>query len=242
MRISVALAFYNGKKYMDEQLNSIREQLGPEDEIIISVDGAEDGSDELLERFAMEDSRIQLIEGPHKGVVRNFENAISHCGGDIIFLADQDDIWVKDKVKKVLGAFARSDVMAILHNGRLVDAQGNDTGEKTLFELRGSRTGILKNLIKNSYVGCCMAFRKELLPVILPIPEEMYMHDYWIGTAAELCGGTGLLKEPLLLYRRHGENVTEMNHGTFGFMVKKRLGMLKCLCLLKRRVRENANQ
>ena len=49
-----------------------------------------------------------------------------------------------------------------------------------------------------------MAFRKELLPVILPIPEEMYMHDYWIGTAAELCGGTGLLKEPLLLYRRHG--------------------------------------
>lgn len=104
--------------------------------------------------------------------------------------------------------------------------------------MRGSRSGILKNLVKNSYVGCCLAFRKELIPVLLPIPEKMYMHDYWIGTAAELCGGVGLLREPLIGYRRHGGNVTELRHGSLLFMIKKRMNILWCLLLLKKRVKK----
>ena len=80
-----------------------------------------------------------------------------------------------------------------------------------------------------------MAFKKELLPLILPIPKRMYMHDYWIGTAAELTGKVALLKEPLICYRRHGNNVTEMHHGSPGFMLKKRLDILLCLLELRRR-------
>ncbi len=140
-------------------------------------------------------------------MVKNFENAIAHCDGDIIFLSDQDDIWKEGKVEKVIKAFRRSGADAILHNAEIVDEKGRMTDQKTMFEMRGSRSGILKNLVKNSYVGCCLAFRKELIPVLLPIPEKMYMHDYWIGTAAELCGGVGLLREPLIGYRRHGGNV-----------------------------------
>lgn len=238
MKISVAMAYYNGGEYIEEQLESILSQLSPEDEVIVSVDGASDGSDVFLAQWAKRDGRIRLLEGPGMGVVRNFENAITHCSGDIIFLSDQDDIWMENKVRKVLKAFRDPEIMAVLHNGALMDGQGNFTGGKTLFELRASRSGLIKNLLKNSYIGCCMAFRRELVQVILPIPEEMYMHDYWIGTAAELCGKVGLLRETLIGYRRHDSNVTEMSHGSVGFMVKKRIGMVKCLGVLKRRVKE----
>lgn len=238
MRISVAIAYYNGGEYIEEQLHSILSQLTSEDEVILSIDGASDGSKPLLEEWAQKDERIHLLQGPGKGVVRNFEEAIAHCGGDIIFLSDQDDVWREHKVKKVLKAFRDPAIMAVLHNGALIDGAGEELSGKTLFELRNSRSGILKNLIKNSYIGCCMAFRKELLPVILPIPEDMYMHDYWIGTAAEMCGKVGLLREPLIGYRRHDSNVTQMEHGSIGFMLKKRMGILKCLRLLKKRVKE----
>lgn len=238
MKVSVAMAYYNGGEYIQEQLTSILEQLGSGDEVIVSVDAASDGSGELLERWAQDDSRIHLLAGPAQGVVKNFENAIAHCDGDIIFLSDQDDIWKEGKVEKVIKAFRRSGADAILHNAEIVDEKGMMTDQKTMFEMRGSRSGILKNLVKNSYVGCCLAFRKELIPVLLPIPEKMYMHDYWIGTAAELCGGVGLLREPLIGYRRHGGNVTELRHGSLLFMIKKRMNILWCLLLLKKRVKK----
>ena len=235
--ISVALAYYNGKKYIKEQLDSILMQLEPEDEVIISVDGAEDGSRQLLEEWAAGDGRIRLTKGPGQGVIRNFEHALGLCRGDYIFLSDQDDIWEKNKVKKVLRAFSRSDAMAVLHNASQVDGHGKPNGQPDLFTIRKSNTGILKNFIKNSYVGCCMAFRRELLPLILPIPGYMYMHDYWIGTTAELTGGVALIKEPLIRYRRHGENVTMMHHGSPAAMLKKRWNIIRGLFVLRRRRR-----
>lgn len=238
MKISVALAYYNGGKYINEQLDSIMTQLGAEDEIIISVDGANDGSMDLLRELARADARIRLIDGPGQGVVKNFEHAIMACEGDIIFLSDQDDIWKKDKVKKVLKAFESHSVDVVLHNASMVDGDGVEIPGDTLFDLRNSRTGLMRNLLKNSYVGCCMAFRSTIKEVILPIPEEMYMHDYWIGTAGEMLGGTGLLKECLIDYRRHGDNVTDLTHGSLSFMVKKRLSIIKCLKILKTRIRD----
>lgn len=235
MKVSVAMAFYNGKKYIDEQLDSILPQLSPEDEVIISVDGAEDGSASLLKQRAKEDGRIRISAGPGQGVVRNFEHAISLCRGDVIFLCDQDDIWEKRKVKTVLHVLEKTGKTAALHNAALVDSDGIFTEDPDMFTLRKSSTGILKNFIRNSYVGCCMAFRKELVPLILPIPEKMYMHDYWIGTAAELTGGVALVKKPLIRYRRHDSNVTGLSHGSLSFMIKKRLSILICLVTLMKR-------
>lgn len=238
MKISVAMAYYNGGTYIEEQMESILSQLGNQDEVIVSVDGASDGSEPILLNMAKKDCRIQVIKGPGKGVVKNFENAIRHCTGDIIYLSDQDDIWKPDKVKKVNAVFDNLEVKAILHDAEIIDENGKATGAESLFALRKSKPGILKNLIKNSYVGCCMAFRKELIPVICPIPKEMYMHDYWIGTAAEYMGQVCFLKDKLIGYRRHSSNVTQMTHGSIGFMVKKRIDIIRCLGLLKKRVRE----
>lgn len=238
MKISVAMAYYNGGTYIEEQMDSILSQLGEKDEVIVSVDGASDGSKPLLLKMAEVDSRIHIVKGPSKGVVRNFENAIRHCNGDIIYLSDQDDIWKPDKVEKVNYAFSNPEVKAVLHDAEIVDENGVATGAASLFSIRGSRAGILKNLLKNSYVGCCMAFCKELIPIICPIPNEMYMHDYWIGTAAEYMGKVCFLDKPLIGYRRHSSNVTQMTHGSIRFMIKKRIDIIRCLGLLKKRVRK----
>lgn len=236
MRVSVALAYYNGGEYISEQLNSILSQLEEEDELIISIDQASDGSIGILESYRDADPRVKLKKGPGKGVVRNFASAIAACKGDIIFLCDQDDIWMPDKVEKTRQIFAeRETVVCVLHNASCVDENGEPTDDPDIFTLRKSATGAVKNFIKNCYMGCCMAFRSELKQLILPIPKQMYMHDYWIGMAAEKMGEVRLLPEVLLHYRRHGDNVTELHHGGFWFMLKKRINMLRCLELLNRR-------
>ena len=81
MKISVAMAYYNGGMYIEEQMDTILTQLGEQDEVIVSVDGASDGSKPLLLKMAEEDKRIHVIKGPGKGVVKNFENAIRHWDG-----------------------------------------------------------------------------------------------------------------------------------------------------------------
>ena len=101
-RISVAMVSYNGEKYIRQQLDSILTQLIPQDEIIISDDGSTDRTKEIIEEYQKRDSRIRLIEGPGRGVKKNVEHVLKQCRGEIIFLADQDDIWKPEKVKKVL--------------------------------------------------------------------------------------------------------------------------------------------
>ena len=94
MKISVALAAYKGEQYIAEQLNSILPQLGDDDEIIVSDDFPSGKTREAVD--GIRDKRIRYIEGQSKGVVSNFENALNACTGDVIFLCDQDDVWMPD--------------------------------------------------------------------------------------------------------------------------------------------------
>lgn len=223
--ISIAMAFYNGKKYIKDQIYSILENMQKKDELIISVDDDSDGSREILTELSQKDDRIHIIKGPGKGVVSNFQNAINHCRGDIIFLADQDDVWELGKTQQVLMAFEDPKVVAVVHNAQIVDESLVPSGETT-FQWRNSGAGFWKNMKKNSYIGCCMAFRRKIVPRILPIPENVWIHDQWIGLLSEQLGKVVFLEKPLLLYRRHGGNVTELTHGSMISMVKKRYHML----------------
>ena len=118
---SVAMAFYNGAKYIDEQIRSILDNMEETDELIISVDDASDGSEAILEDWARNDQRIRIIKGPGKGVVKNFENAFKHCRGEIIFLSDQDDVWKKNKMREIERVFEDPKVMAVVHDAQIVD-------------------------------------------------------------------------------------------------------------------------
>ena len=142
---SVAMAFYNGKKYIKEQVNSILDNLEINDELIISIDDDSDGSKEILEKLALEDPRIRLVKGPGKGVVKNFQNAIRECRGEIIFLADQDDVWKDHKVARIEKIFEDPKVTAVVHNAEIVDGALHPVGQTT-FQWRNSGTGFFKNI------------------------------------------------------------------------------------------------
>lgn len=211
--ISVALAAYKGEKYIYEQIKSILPQLGKDDEIIVSDDRPGGITEKIVRKMMEKDERIVYIEGRGKGVVANFTNAIRHCHGDKIFLCDQDDVWLPDKVKQVMKAFSEGADL-VLHNAYVTDRRLEVTNP-SFFEVRGSRKGIAHNIIKNSYMGCCMAFDRRMLKHIMPIPKHVPMHDQWIGLICEAYGKVTFIDQPLIYHRMHGKNVTGTSETSF---------------------------
>lgn len=224
--VSVVMAAYNGEKYIREQLLSVLKQLSENDEVIISDDNPYTGTYEAVKGFIESDGRIRYIKGPGKGVIKNFENAISAAEGDYIFLCDQDDVWLDGKVSAVCEELKKGAVV-VMHDAIVTDENLNPV-KQSFFEAMGSGTGIIKNIIKNTYIGCCMAFSKSLKPFILPFPDDLPMHDQWIGLAGEKAGRVALIKEPLIYYRRHSGAVTG-GRTSFSQKLKWRMSIIKAV-------------
>ena len=227
--ISVCMATYNGEQYIEEQLDSIISCLNREDELVISDDGSKDGTIQIIEKYKERFPNIKFLKGPQLGVIKNFENAITHAKGDIIFLSDQDDIWERNKVEVVRKAFLYNpNTKVILHNALIVNGKGETTG-LTFFDFRKSARGLLRNLYKNSYIGCCMAFLSPFREAFLPFPDNIEMHDWWIGLVAERESASLLIEDCLIRYRRHDKNVSAMAHHPIPKMIKNRIILTKAL-------------
>lgn len=235
--ISVCMATYNGERYLRQQLDSILACLSKEDELVVSDDGSTDATLDILYDYAKKSHiRLRIFDGPHRGVITNFNNALENAEGSIIFFSDQDDIWHPDKVEKVMETFLSSNCSVVVHNARLDGSNGEPLG-KTLYESRQSRPGFIKNFIKNSYVGCCMALRCSLLPVVLPLPENVEMHDWWIGLVSDIVSKSVFIEDPLIDYRRHSGNVSRMTHYSVPKMFQIRMTLI---CELVKREKELA--
>lgn len=223
--ISICMATYNGERFIREQLDSILKQISENDELIISDDGSTDNTIQIIEYYAKIYNNIKLVRGPQLGVVKNFEYALKRAKGDIIFLSDQDDIWADSKVKKTIETLKKADTILVLHDAYIVNQAGNVVFT-SFFNYRGSKTGYINNIIKNSYLGCCMAFRKQLLEVVLPFPEKIEMHDWWIGLLGERIGKVKFLNDKLLYYRRHDKNVSSFHHHPLNKMIINRVRLI----------------
>lgn len=209
MRISVCIATYNGEKYLKTQLDSILTQLSSDDELVISDDSSTDNTIQIIKSY--NDTRIRLFEGlTFRNHIKNFEYALSKAKGEFIFMADQDDIWAQKKVDLCLDLLKKHDL--VNSDCILIDAN-----EKVLntsyFKFINSRPGFIKNLIKNSYVGCCMAFKRKILDDALPFPKNINSHDTWIGLVGEMFYSTSFIDEPLVNLRRHGNNFSAHSNG-----------------------------
>ncbi|MCX9026378.1 MAG: glycosyltransferase family 2 protein [Candidatus Methanoperedens sp.] len=198
-KISVCMATYNGEKYIHLQLGSILDQIGENDEIIISDDSSTDNTVNIIKTF--NDKRIKLFENNRFfNPIHNFENALEKAKGDIIFLSDQDDIWLENKVKIMIGLLHQYDLVV---SDCIIINENEDILNESFFRIRGSKKGLLNNLLKNSYMGCCMAFNRRILDIALPFPDNIPMHDMWIGMIGELYGKTYFCDQKLIKYRRH---------------------------------------
>lgn len=203
-KISVCMTTYNGEKYIEEQVDSILNQLCENDELIVCDDVSIDRTLTIIE--GMNDIRIKIIRNNENvGVVKNFEKAIDLANGDFIFLADQDDIWEYNKIECFMNEFHDSGLL--VSDAFIIDSEGKLIRD-SFFNNSNPVKGLLHNIYKNPYLGCCMAFRAELKKYILPFPEKIAMHDIWIGNIVYKYGKIKFVNEKLLRYRRHGNNIS----------------------------------
>lgn len=223
-RVSVAMAVCNGELYIKEQVNSVVSQLGDGDELVISIDPSKDASEAIISELASEDNRIKVLKGPGQGVIKNFETLLKHVKGDYIFLADQDDVWIKDKIQICLGELKRSDIDMVVHDAIIVD-EGLHPISGSFFN-GGFYSGVWKNIIKNRYIGCCIAFKKKLLSTALPFPKNLPMHDQWLGLVAAKTGSVLYIDKPLILYRRHQKTLTGNKPSNIITMTKWRINII----------------
>lgn len=227
--ISVCIATYNGEKYITEQLTSILQQIGPNDEVIISDDSSTDKTIDKVKEI--KDTRIKIFTNTNgKGVIKNFENAIKHSKGEYIFLADQDDVWNKNKILKSLPLLEKYDL--VISDNSVVDEKLNFI-KKSFFNHKFT-SSIIKNIYKNNYIGCCMAFKRKLISYIIPFPS-FFMHDIWIGIIAKYYGSVYFIDEALILYRRHNNNVSTSSEKSKNSIIKKITYRLCIIfCFIKR--------
>lgn len=209
MKVSVCMAAYNGERYIVAQLHSILHQLKADDEVVIVDDCSQDAT---CERIAeLNDRRIRLLRHTsNAGVVRTFEDALRSATGDVLFLCDDDDIWVESKVERFLDAFEEDpDAQIVISRARLIDETGRQLADSRWNREGKFVEGFWQNVLMNHYQGSAMAIRASLLGQVLPLPDrKSFMHDAWIGTRTALMGGkTVFINDDLLLYRRHTQNV-----------------------------------
>ena len=218
-RISVCMATYNGERFVEQQLKSILHQLGPNDEVLISDDGSTDATLQVI--ASLGDRRISVVElSILRSPVYNFERTLRHATGEFIFLADQDDEWVDGWVEAALTELGH--VGLVVSDYRLIDAEGHDL---TTPLRRPQRTpGWFRNLCRNRYMGCCCAFRREVLQVALPFPINLPWHDWWIGLVADAFFTTRFIDRKFIRYRRHESNASPTSQKSTSTLAKK-IGM-----------------
>ena len=226
MKVSVCMATYNGEKYIKEQLDSILSQLGKDDELIITDDISTDSTVSIIK--SLNDKRINIfVNDKRLGVTANFNESLSKASGDVIFLSDQDDIWLDSKVNKCLIVLETYDF--VVTNCKVVNDDLSVVHE-SYFEVVNSNKGFVKNLYRSTYLGCCLAFNRKVLDSILPIPSSLLMyHDWWIGFIAERKFNVYFDDTPLSLYRRHIDATSSTvgrSKNSFVFKIKSRVQLL----------------
>jgi glycosyltransferase involved in cell wall biosynthesis len=208
MKTSIALASFNGEKYIDLQLRSLIDQTKRPDEIIISDGGSTDETISIVEKFKLSSPvRIELLKNECSSPIRppkNFERALAGCSGELVFCCDQDDYWYPQKIERVCSWFSENPgILCVMNDAQFADECLNGTGQSKLSRIRSS------SLSDSVFVmGCCAAFRRDFLEFALPVPNHV-THDGWLLAIADFLGLT--LRYDLVLqdYRIHSNNVSK---------------------------------
>lgn len=222
MRISVAMATWNGERFLAEQLASIARQARLPDQLVISDDASDDGTRGIADRFAATAPfEVVVLRNPTRvGFVANFLRAMQSCTGDVIALADQDDVWLPGKLRCCERPLVEdAEVVMTVHSAQTVDDELRhipaDPGPSRVRKRRILSAGSLPPF-STGWPGCTMVFRaglvtnapEEALPRQFDPTDPLY-HDQWLTTVGSALGRVALLPDVLLSYRRHSSTATE---------------------------------
>lgn len=210
MKISIAMATYNGAKFLQEQLDSFLNQCRQPDELVVYDDSSTDATLRVLEAFrqrapfAMHIYRNEM----NLGYTRNFEKAMSLCNGDLIFLSDQDDVWHPQKISTVLGYFINNPgAELVINDANYADEKLNHFGVTVIQKVKN--IGSTKN---DHIAGACTALTRRFRDFVLPFPKDNCpAHDVYLHRWANLIGTKFVIEAPLQDWRIHGSNSTYAN-------------------------------
>ena len=203
--ISVVIATFNGEKYIIEQLNSIENQTIKPDEVIISDDNSTDNTLKLINEFQLS-SKLKIILLNNKkrlGYAKNFERALLRSNGDYVFLSDQDDFWLPNKISFMINLAKKYPYKScFINNTLIVDESLKSLGNITKIDQ-------IRNLglsTKSFVMGACCLLKKDFLDFTLPFPNHVKAHDNWIVELSHDLDICFITEEVLQLYRRHDNN------------------------------------
>lgn len=215
MLVDIAMATYNGEAFIESQIRSIMNQSFTDWRLVISDDGSNDNTIQIINKLITEDNRIRLVNQERQGgVIANFNKALIMTSAPYVVTCDQDDIWPRDRLEKFF-LFIRNhetkDNIPILvfSDLTLVDKNGDKIADSFY---KYNKINPLDNLKDNNLIwrctiyGCTMIFNRQLLTISLPIPTAALMHDQWLALQAKKFGKILYLDYQSVFYRQHDNN------------------------------------
>jgi glycosyltransferase involved in cell wall biosynthesis len=213
--VSIALCTFNGGRFIAEQLRSFSEQTVLPDELVICDDGSIDETLSVVESFTSKAPfEVRIFKNQQNlGSTKNFEKAIGLCSGDVIFLSDQDDIWLPEKIATMRKRFENDPDLALVFSDALLVDEHLKPLKRALWEMvfpakrqAEFRDDRFKTLLwQNVVTGAATAFRSRYREKFLPIPNAPgLIHDGWIALVLASVAKVDYLPAQLLLYRQHG--------------------------------------
>jgi glycosyltransferase involved in cell wall biosynthesis len=217
--VEIVLSTYNGGEFLEAQLESIFRQGYRELRVLVRDDGSSDGTASILQRYAaVERSRFHIVsdDAGNLGPCGSFSRLLGHCRADYVLLCDQDDVWLPERIEKLLSAMRRAEdecghpTPILVHSDltvvdrRLATIHPSFWAYRGLDPLRGAT--LRRLLVQNVVTGCATLVNRALLDVAIPIPPQAVIHDWWLALVAAAVGRLEVLREPTILYRQHGRN------------------------------------
>lgn len=221
-KVTILLASFNGETYIREQIKSIQAQTYPDWVLLVRDDGSSDNTKQIISEIAATDRRISLIvdeRSTRPGVVANFSALMeraAEAGASYIMLADQDDVWMPDKIETLVRKISlvesevRSGTPVLIHSDlEVVDAHLRGVSPSFLKYqgIKHERISPLRVLLSQNFVtGCTVLFNRAALDLALPVPADVVMHDWWIALVVAATGRVDFVSRPTVRYRQHGRN------------------------------------
>lgn len=232
--IDILMATFNGESYIEEQIESIIRQTYKDWILYIRDDGSEDNTIGIIKKYVKKYSgKIVFIEDNKKGLGAklNFAELMKYTKSDYCMFADQDDIWIQNKIEitfnkiKQLEMIHGKNLPILVHTDLKVVDQNLKIINNSFWKyqnLNPNKQSLNNIIVQNNITGCTMLMNKKLIELSLDIPRESIMHDWWIGLIATGLGIVDFIEESTILYRQHGKNtVGAHSYNSFKFIINK---------------------
>lgn len=208
--LDILMATYNGEKYIREQIESIQKQTYTDWRLLIRDDGSTDNTLNIISEYEKNDSRLVVIKDNlgNIGVASNFETLLKLSDSQYIMFSDQDDVWDKDKIETLYRKIKKMCRYSpcLVHSDAMIVNEKLDIIKSNFLKNRKFDSGLNRMICAGMVQGSSMMFNERLKEIILPFPEKLFMHDYYISLACEKFGKRKFISKSLMLYRQHLNN------------------------------------